>query len=71
MLNTWLQKEEKGEVIHSAGGCETEIHFVLVGKKDRKHVRDVKVILRKVQHRLMVVNLDKKVLKKFWERIGS
>ena len=45
--------------------------IVLVGKKDRKHVRDVKVIPRKVQHRLMVVNLDKKVLKKFGERIGS
>ena len=26
MINTWLQREEKGEVIHRAGGCETEIH---------------------------------------------
>ena len=30
--NTWLYREEKRKIIYSAGGCETEIDFVLVGK---------------------------------------
>ena len=36
-------------------GCE---------KKDRKYVRDVKIIPWKLQHRLVVVDLHKKTLKK-------
>ena len=37
---------------------------MLVGEKYRKYVRDVKVIPRELQHRLVVIDLDKKVLKK-------
>ena len=37
---------------------------MLVGEKYRKYIRDVKVIPWKLQHRLVVVDLDKKVLKK-------
>ena len=40
---------------------ETEIDFVLVGEKYRKYIRDVKVIPWELQHRLVVVDLDKKV----------
>ena len=35
-----------------------------VGKKYRKYVRDAEVIVWKLQNRLGVVDLDKKVLKK-------
>ena len=37
---------------------------MLVGEKYRKYKRDVKVIPRELQHRLVVVDLDKMVLKK-------
>ena len=49
---------------YSAGGCKTEIDFVFVGEKYRKYVRDVKVIPWELHHRLVVVDLNKKVLKK-------
>ena len=64
MANTWFKKTDKRKITYSAGGCGTEIDFVLVGKKYRKHIRDVKVIPWELQHRMVVVDLDKKVLKK-------
>ena len=57
-------KQTKRKLTYSAGGCETEIVFVLVGEKYRKYIRDVKVI----QHRLVVVDLDKKSSKRGCER---
>ena len=42
--NTWFRKGEKRKVMYSAGGNRTEIHFLLVGKGNRKYLRDVKVI---------------------------
>ena len=52
--------------IYSADGCETEIEFVHVGGKYRKvrYVKGEKVIPWELQHRLVVVDLDKKVSKK-------
>ena len=44
MANTWFYKVDKRKISDSGGGCETEIDFVLVGKKYKKYVRDVKVI---------------------------
>ena len=32
MANTWFKKTDKRKITHSAGGFETEIDFVLVGK---------------------------------------
>ena len=31
MANTWFCKVDKRKMTYSAGGCETEINFVLVG----------------------------------------
>ena len=42
--NTWFKKGEKRKVTYSTGRNGTEIDFVLVGKKNRKYLRDVKVI---------------------------
>ena len=64
MGNTWFKKTDKRKITYSAGGCGTEIDFVLGGGGHRKYIRDVKVIPWKLQHRLVVINLDKKVLKK-------
>ena len=63
VANTWFEKTDKRKITYSAGGCGTEIDFVLVGEKYRKYIRDVKVIPRKLQHRLVVVDLNKKVMK--------
>ena len=38
----------------------TEIDFVLVGKGNRKYLKDVKVIPGELQHRLVVTDLVKK-----------
>ena len=64
MANTRSNKTDKRKIIYSVGGCETEIDYVLVGEKYRKYIRDVKVISWELQHRLVVVDLDKKVQKK-------
>ena len=43
VANTWFKKTDKRKFTYSAGGCETEIDFVLVKEKYRKYIRDVKV----------------------------
>ena len=55
---------DKRKITYSAGECETDIDFGLVAEKYRKYARDVKVIPAELQYRLVVVDLDKKVLKK-------
>ena len=55
---------DKRKTTYSANACQTEIDFVLVGEKYRKYIRHVKVIPWELQHRLVVVDMDKKVLKK-------
>ena len=64
--HTWFKKIYKRKISYSAGGCETEIDFVLilVGEKYRKYIRDVKVIPWELHHRLVVIDLDEKVLEK-------
>ena len=68
VANTWFKKTDKRKIIYSAGGCGTEIDFVLVREKYRKYIRDVKMIPWELQHRMVVVDLDKKVLKKGCEK---
>ena len=62
VANTWFYRIDKRKITSSAGGCETEIDFVLVGEKYRKYIRDVQVISWKLYHRLVVLDLAKKVL---------
>ena len=64
VANTWFKKTDKRKITYSASGCGTEIDFVLVEEKYRKYIRDFKVIPWKLQHRMVVVDLDKKVIKK-------
>ena len=44
VTNTWFYNAEKRKITYNAGGCKTEIDFLLVGEKYRKYVTDVKVI---------------------------
>ena len=39
VANTWFKKTDKRKIIYSAGGCETDIDFVLVGEKYRKYIK--------------------------------
>ena len=66
VANTWFYKADQRKFIYrpTASGCETEIDFELVGEKYRKCIRDVKVIPWELQHKLVVADLDKKILKK-------
>ena len=59
-----VQKRGEEKVTYSTGGNGTEIDFVLVGKGNRKYLRDVKVIPGELQHRLVVTDLVKKKVKK-------
>ena len=63
VANTWFRKGEKRKVAYGAGGNKSEIDFVLVGKGNRKYLRDVKVIPGELQYRLVVVDLVKKKVK--------
>ena len=64
VANTWFRKGEKRKVTYSAAENGTEIDFVLVGKENRKYLRDVKVIPVELQHRLVATDLVKKRVKK-------
>ena len=64
VANTRFRKEGKRKVTYSAGKIRTEIDIVLVGKGNRKYLRDVKVISGELQHRLVVTDLVKKKVKK-------
>ena len=56
--------KEKKKVTFNSNGNETEIDFVLVGKENRKYLQNVKVIPGELQHHLVVVDVNKKQLKK-------
>ena len=58
VANTFSQ--EKRKITCRAGECKTVIELVFLGKKDRKYKRHVQVIPWELQHRLVVVELDKK-----------
>ena len=64
VANTWFKKTDKRKITYSADECGKEIDFVLMGGVYRKYIKDVKVIPWELQHKLVVVDLDKKALKK-------
>ena len=59
VANTWFYNEKR-KITFSVGGCETKIDVVLVMKKYRKDVTDVKVISWELRHWLVVVDLNKR-----------
>ena len=64
VANTWFQKRHNTKVTFKAGEFATEIDFVLIGKEQRKYLKDIKNIPWELQHRLVVVDIDKEKLKK-------
>ena len=49
VANTWFRKGKKKNVTYSTGENGMEIDFVLVGKGNRKYLRDVKLIPGQLQ----------------------
>ena len=77
---TWCKKERK--VAYNAGGNETKIDLVCMGKEHWRYLNDVKVISGDLQHELVVANVDRKKLssrvtrnkvlrRRLWKLIGN
>ena len=54
-----VSKEGAEKITYTIGGNETEIDFVLIGKNNRKYLKDAKAISWELQYRLMVTDIDK------------
>ena len=50
VTNTWFDKKEQRRITYSMGGNEMKIDFVLVGKNNRKYLKDMKAISWELQH---------------------
>ena len=50
VANTWFRNGEKRKLKYSTGENGMEVDLVLVGKGNRKYLRDVKVIPGELQH---------------------
>ena len=55
---------DKRKITFKSGNNESKIDFILVSKENRKFLKDVKVIPRELQHRLLVADVDKRKLNK-------
>ena len=64
VANTWFELKEQRKITYSMDRNKTEIDFVLIAKNNRKYSKDVKAIPCKLQHRLVVTDIDKRKLKK-------
>ena len=64
VANTWFRKGEERKVTYSVGENESKIDVLLMGNGNRKYLRDVKVLPGELQHRLVVMDLVKKKVKK-------
>ena len=61
--NSWFKKKNSRKVTFNGGCSGTEIDFVLMKKRQRKFLMDVRVIGGELQHKLLKVVLDRRWLK--------
>ena len=64
IANTWLRKADKKKITFGSGCNEMETGICIIGKLDRKFLKNVIVISRELQHNLVVDDVDKKQNKK-------
>ena len=69
VANTWFMKDDKRKVTFNSGGNKTEIDFVLLGKGQRRFLRDVKGIPGELQHSLVVVDVENKKVRKVVRKV--
>ena len=62
IVNTWFKKEVRKMIMYETKACKTVIDFFLIRKRERKLVRDVKVVHEECikQHKLLICVLDLK-----------
>ena len=68
MSNTCLKRDEKRKVTFRMGENETEIDFVLIKKEHRCLIQNVKAIPGEHQHTLLIVDIDRKKIRKVVKR---
>lgn len=51
---------KKKKVTFNLNGNETEIDFVLAGKKNRKYLKNIKTIRGELEHHLVIVDVNRK-----------
>ena len=61
--NSWFKKKDSRKVTFNGGCSGTEIDFVLMKKRQRKFLMNVRVIGGELQHKLLKVVLDRRWLK--------
>ena len=61
--NSWFKKKDSRKVTFNGGCSGTDIDFVLMKKRQRKFLMDVRVIGGELQHKLLKVVLDRRWLK--------
>src|SRR5260221_14779990 len=75
VANTWFKNEDSKKVTYASGGCRTVVDYVLVRKRDRAMVKNVKVIGSDaciLQHKLLVSEMElKEHVKKSRVTFGS
>ena len=64
VANTWFKKRDQRKVTFRSGGNETKFDYIIVGKRNRKYLKDIKVIPWYLQHRLVITDLVKRTLKR-------
>lgn len=66
ICNTWFEKRTNNLITYESGGMRTMIDYILTRMKDRKCIRNVKVIAGEEcvsQHRLLVCDMEIKELR--------
>jgi len=61
VMNTWFKKDEGKLITYDSGGCRTTVDYILIGKEDRKMVRNVGVVRGECclpQHKLLLCVVD-------------
>ena len=64
IANTWLRKADKKKIAYGSGCNKSNIDFCMMGKVDLKFFIYVKVITGELQHNLVIVDIDKKQIRR-------
>ena len=60
IANTWYRKADRKKITYGSGCNKSEIDFCIMGKVDRKFLKNIKVTTRELLHSLVIVDIDKK-----------
>ena len=60
IANIWFRKVDKKKITYGSGCNESKIDLCMMGKVDRKFLKNLKVISGELLHNLVVADIDKK-----------